>query len=168
MTAAKEELHVFSLAAFRLLDEKPHLGHRLSTAVLHSGIGSVISITATGLAVSLYVFRGGPRCTGQDRDQETSLDWFQVRSMSGAAGRFQSVDPGNAGADAGDPQTWNGYSYVGNNPMSFTDPSGMLTQADGGGDGGGWGGLFVVGAEALYDGIKHFFSSGARPRSWQC
>jgi hypothetical protein len=29
MTAAKEELHVFSLAAFRLLDEKPRLGHCL-------------------------------------------------------------------------------------------------------------------------------------------
>ena len=52
--------------------------------------------------------------------------------MSGAAGRFQSVDPGNAGADAGDPQTWNGYSYVGNNPLSFTDPSGMFTLSDGG------------------------------------
>ena len=66
-----------------------------------------------------------PKFTGQGRDQETSNDWFQVRAMSGAAGRFQSVDPGNAGANLGDPQTWNGYSYVGNNPMSFTDPSGM-------------------------------------------
>ncbi len=65
-----------------------------------------------------------PKFTGQQRDADTGLDWFQVRHMSGAAGRFQSVDPGNAGANAGDPQTWNGYSYVGNNPLSFTDPSG--------------------------------------------
>jgi RHS repeat-associated protein len=65
-----------------------------------------------------------PKFTGQMRDQETAMDWFNVRHMSGAQGRFQSVDPGNAGADAGDPQSWNGYSYVGNNPLSYTDPSG--------------------------------------------
>jgi RHS repeat-associated protein len=71
-----------------------------------------------------------PKFTGQDRDQETvSDDWFQVRYMDGAQGRFQSVDPGNAGANLGDPQTWNGYSYVGNNPLSYTDPSGMMTLA---------------------------------------
>jgi len=109
-----------------------------------------------------------PKFTGQDRDQETSIDWFQVRAMSGAAGRFQSVDPGNAGADAGDPQTWNGYSYVGNNPMTFTDPSGMQTisSGDGGGggdDGGGWGGAIVAAGEAIYDGLKYFFSSGGKP-----
>ena len=98
----------------------------------------------------------GPKFTGQDRDQETSLDWFQVRSMSGAAGRFQSVDPGNAGADAGDPQTWNGYSYVGNNPMSFTDPSGM-------GEGDGWGGLIVAGLIIAGEEIAGVFGSGGSP-----
>ena len=92
---------------------------------LGAGIGS--RTTAMG-----YLAGSGlsAKFTGQDRDQETSNDWFQVRSMSGAAGRFQSVDPGNAGADAGDPQTWNGYSYVGNNPMSFTDPSGACWWCD--------------------------------------
>jgi hypothetical protein len=45
--------------------------------------------------------------------------------MSGTQGRFQSPDPGNAGAQLGDPQTWNGYSYVANNPLTYTDPSGL-------------------------------------------
>lgn len=31
----------------------------------------------------------------------------------------------NAGADLTNPQTWNGYSYVRNNPLALVDPSGM-------------------------------------------
>lgn len=60
----------------------------------------------------------------KNRDNETALDWFEIRAMSSAQGRFQSVDPANAGASLGNPQTWNAYSYVGNNPLSNTDPSG--------------------------------------------
>jgi len=44
--------------------------------------------------------------------------------VSGAQGRFQNVDPTNAGTSLSDPQTWNGYSYVDNNPLTYTDPSG--------------------------------------------
>jgi RHS repeat-associated protein len=69
--------------------------------------------------------------TGQYRDPETSFDWFNVRHMSGAQGRFQSPDPANAGADPTNPQTWNAYAYVGNNPLSYTDPSGMIGEATG-------------------------------------
>ena len=65
-----------------------------------------------------------PKFTGQMRDLETRLDWFNLRHMSGAQGRFQSVDPDNAGANPADPQAWNAYAYVGNNPLSYTDPSG--------------------------------------------
>ncbi len=105
-----------------------------------------------------------PKFTGQDRDVETGLDWFQVRHMSGAAGRFQGVDPGNAGADSSNPQTWNGYSYVANNPLSFTDPSGMIAEAggDSGGDGGGDGlaGVIVAGIEAIFQSL---FGGGGPP-----
>ncbi|HUO30001.1 MAG TPA: RHS repeat-associated core domain-containing protein [Bryobacteraceae bacterium] len=86
-----------------------------------------------------------PKYTGQYRDAETvsnvgnALDFFNARYFSGAPGRFQSPDPGNAGADPSNPQSWNMYSYVNNNPLSYTDPSGMMTEAggDSGGDGGG-------------------------------
>jgi RHS repeat-associated protein len=63
--------------------------------------------------------------TGQYRDSETGVDYFHARYFTGALGRFNSPDPGNAGADLTDPQTWNGYAYVRNNPMAFVDPSGM-------------------------------------------
>ena len=66
--------------------------------------------------------------TGQQHDG-TGLDFFNARYLSGAQGRFTSADPGNAGAILGDPQSWNGYAYVNNNPLTYTDPSGM----DGGG-----------------------------------
>lgn len=65
------------------------------------------------------------RLTGQDRDNETSLDYFHARYFSGGQGRFTSVDPANAGAALHDPQSWNGYAYVSNNPMMYTDPSGL-------------------------------------------
>ena len=39
-------------------------------------------------------------------------------------GRFMSPDPDNEGAVDLDPQTWNMYSYVRNNPLRYTDPDG--------------------------------------------
>jgi RHS repeat-associated protein len=63
--------------------------------------------------------------TGQERDQETNLDFFQARFMSSLQGRFLSADPFSAGADLSDPQSWNGYAYVRGNPLALVDPSGM-------------------------------------------
>jgi RHS repeat-associated protein len=62
--------------------------------------------------------------TGQERDDERGFDFFQARYFYGIQGRFNSADPGNAGADPSNPQSWNGYSYVLNNPLSLVDPSG--------------------------------------------
>jgi RHS repeat-associated protein len=64
--------------------------------------------------------------TGKERDSETQLDFFQARYLSGAQQRFMSADPGNAGADPMNPQSWNAYAYVNNNPLNATDPTGMF------------------------------------------
>ena len=64
------------------------------------------------------------RFTGQARDSETGLDFLQARYYGAALGRFTSPDPAQAGADLYNPQSWNGYSYVANSPLVYTDPSG--------------------------------------------
>jgi RHS repeat-associated protein len=57
--------------------------------------------------------------TGQEHDGETEFDFFHARYLSGAQQRFLSADPGNAGADPMNPQSWNAYAYVQNNPMGW-------------------------------------------------
>ncbi len=47
-------------------------------------------------------------------------------------GRWLTPDPAGKGAvHLDDPQTWNAYAYVRNNPTTLTDPSGLLTPAGG-------------------------------------
>ncbi len=66
--------------------------------------------------------------TGAERDTETGFDFLQARYHASIQGRFLSPDPGNAGADLGNPQSWNMYSYALNNPMAFFwIPSGLTT-----------------------------------------
>jgi RHS repeat-associated protein len=60
-----------------------------------------------------------------DYDAETDQYNTANRHYS-PMGRWMSPDPGNAGADPGDPQTWNMYAYVRNNPTTFTDPTGLV------------------------------------------
>jgi RHS repeat-associated protein len=64
--------------------------------------------------------------TSKERDAETGLDYFGARYYSGAQGRFLSVDPLMASADSIEPQSWNRYSYVSNNPLRFVDDEGKI------------------------------------------
>lgn len=74
------------------------------------------------------------RFTGKERDGESGLDYFGARYYSGAQGRFTSPDPHNIITEASseeefanflsNPQNWNRYAYVTNNPLSITDPDG--------------------------------------------
>jgi RHS repeat-associated protein len=63
--------------------------------------------------------------TGQIRDEETDLDYFNARYFGAALGRFTSPDPVSAGANLANPQSWNKYAYVTGNPLAKVDPSGM-------------------------------------------
>jgi RHS repeat-associated protein len=65
------------------------------------------------------------RFTGKERDAETGLDYFLARYYSGAQGRFTSPDPVHIlKQKLLDPQQWNMYAYVRNNPLRFRDPTG--------------------------------------------
>ena len=85
--------------------------------------------------------------TGKERDTESRLDYFQARYLSGAGGRFTSIDPFNPilefqrRSDHPDdiqearqrlndyiasPQQWNRYTYGLNSPMKFIDRDGEL------------------------------------------
>jgi RHS repeat-associated protein len=69
--------------------------------------------------------------TGHERDPETGLDYMLARFYSSGLARFTAVDPGDDTA-LGEPQSWNHYTYVGNNPIGRVDPSGMHSAELGG------------------------------------
>jgi len=63
--------------------------------------------------------------TGKERDVELGLDYFGARYMSAAQGRFTSADPVMIMKQRlRDPQQWNMYAYVRNNPLRLVDPNG--------------------------------------------
>jgi RHS repeat-associated protein len=61
--------------------------------------------------------------TGYDRDSVSGLDYANARYYNSSLGRFMSGDP--APGDISNPQSSNRYAYVGNNPLSLTDPGGL-------------------------------------------
>ena len=62
---------------------------------------------------------------GNDQDTTTNLYDAQFREY-GIQGRWPSPDPaGVAAANPANPQTWNRYAYVMNNPLTYVDPSGL-------------------------------------------
>jgi RHS repeat-associated protein len=63
--------------------------------------------------------------TGKERDSESGLDNFGARHDASNLGRFMSVDPLLSSASIAEPQSWNRFAYVRNNPLRFTDPTGM-------------------------------------------
>ncbi|MDT8070390.1 MAG: RHS repeat-associated core domain-containing protein, partial [Terriglobia bacterium] len=124
--------------------------------------------------------------TGQQQDTTSGLYDFMFRRLGQIQGRWISPDPGGLGVvNPANPQTWNRYAYVSNNPMSFTDPYGLQmgytcpqdqtgedgTGCESGGGGGGGGGGFCdasgdCGAGTGVDGWGNTGVSGV-PWNWQ-
>jgi len=63
---------------------------------------------------------------GTGATSETGLDYFGARYFSGAQGRFTSPDPKQfSKRTVANPQKWNKYAYVLNNPLTLFDPDGQ-------------------------------------------
>ena len=100
------------------------------TYFLHDGLGSVTDLTdinANVTATYSYDVFGAIRTqtgsssnhwlfTGEQRDSESNFYYLRARYYDPAIGRFLGRDPLGEG---------NGYSYVSNNPVNLTDPSGL-------------------------------------------
>jgi len=68
---------------------------------------------------------------GKELDRETDLLYFGQRYYDSLLGRFASVDPmliRNPQKFLESPGELNSYSYARNNPISFFDPTGLLTK----------------------------------------
>jgi RHS repeat-associated protein len=71
-----------------------------------------------------------------------TLEYMKLTNLGGRVedsftGRFLSADPDIT--DPTDPQSYNRYSYTVNNPLTFTDPTGFLTNEDSQNEAGGSG-----------------------------
>jgi RHS repeat-associated protein len=89
--------------------------------------------------------------TGYEREDE--LDYATFRYYKHSLGRFMTPDP--VMGNVLNPQTWNRYTYVLNNPTNMTDPTGLdpiLTiriTVSANGPGGGVGRFFLLGFSGM-------------------
>jgi len=105
----------------------------------HLGSANMLTSAAGVIAKSsvYYPFGGeipvtGPsvvnpyKFTGKERDSESNLDNFRARYDGSSLGRFMTSDPASLDSvDRSNPQRWNLYAYVLNNPLRLVDPNGL-------------------------------------------
>jgi RHS repeat-associated protein len=122
-----------------------HTDHLGSVRVVTNQAGKQISrhvyapygteLTSIRQAVARGFDEQSQRFTGHERDftggtmveNQNQLDYMHARYYSPALGRFLSVDPVlDVKRATAEPQSWNRYSYVINNPLRYTDPTGKL------------------------------------------
>ena len=112
-----------------------HQDHLGSTAVVtdkDSYLNQVLSYQpygATRVSTQYGTLTQPNQFIGQDFDPESSLSYLNARYYNSNQGQFVSQDPifWSNKQNLGNPQTLNSYSYASNNPINFSDPSGLAT-----------------------------------------
>jgi RHS repeat-associated protein len=66
-----------------------------------------------------------PKFATYYREGTTGLDYAQQRYYASTLGRFTTPDPYQASGGPADPQSWNRYAYVQNDPVNYNDPEGL-------------------------------------------
>ncbi len=112
--------HLDHLGTPRLVTDGNHI---LIGKHAYYPFGAEMNLTPTESATELMKF------TGHERDivaaTNGSVDYMHARYYNANLGRFLSVDP--VEGDPRQPQSWNRYAYVTNNPVNHTDPTGKCT-----------------------------------------
>ena len=95
--------------------------HQGTTAMMTDQNGAVLWEDATNpfgiQAGSRGTMQSGVLFTGKVFDPDADMYYFNARWYNPETGRFASEDPARDGI--------NWYAYVGNNPLKYTDPSGL-------------------------------------------
>lgn len=107
--------------------QNDHLG---STGILTDQSGNLVEETSydpwgdikSGGLASKYLY------TGQEKDPETNLNYYNARYYDSSMRRFTQAD--DVIANIYNPQGLNRYSYVNNNPVNYTDPTGHMSEYD--------------------------------------
>ncbi|MFF4198307.1 polymorphic toxin-type HINT domain-containing protein [Nonomuraea sp. NPDC001831] len=102
--------------------------HQGTGQVAIQGATQIVSLRRTlpfgALRGSTGVWPGDHGFLGTGINDSTGLTHLGAREYDPLLGRFASVDPV---MDLTDPQQIHGYAYAGNNPLTWSDPTGLLT-----------------------------------------
>jgi len=117
--SGQQQLHLDHLGTPRLVTNASGVQTGLHS---YYPFGDELNLTPTESPVGQLKF------TGHQRDSNTSgnsLDYMHARYYSPTMGRFLSIDPVlRVNKSIAQPQLWNRYTYVTNNPLRFIDPTG--------------------------------------------
>ncbi len=96
-----------------------------STRVVTDGQGNqqeTVTYEPFGLTTRTGTVNVPYKYTGQELDASTGLYYYKARYYDAALGRF--IQPDKVVSNPSNPQAWNRYSYVLNNPLKYSDPTG--------------------------------------------
>lgn len=118
--------------------------HQGSPRAITNGSGAIVSrhdyapfgeeLGAIGMRASTPGYGNGDNARqkygGMESDDAGGLDHTLWRQYDSSSGRWTSPDPYGGSMSAASPQSFNRYSYVNNDPVNQSDPSGLFKQVD--------------------------------------
>jgi RHS repeat-associated protein len=118
--------------------------HQGSPRTITNGSGTVVSrhdylpfgeeLGALGMRTSGQGYVAGDNArqkyAGMENDDATGIAHTLWRQYDSLAGRWTAPDPYGGSMSVAKPQSFNRYTYVDNDPVNLTDPSGLMVKED--------------------------------------